>query len=25
LQGAPMVANGRLYGNTGSTVTAYAP
>ena len=25
LRGAPMVANGRLYGNTGSTVTAYAP
>jgi len=25
LQGAPMVANGRLYGRTGSTVTAYAP
>jgi outer membrane protein assembly factor BamB len=24
LQGAPMVANGRLYGRTGSTVTAYA-
>jgi outer membrane protein assembly factor BamB len=25
LQGAPMVANGRLYGNTGSAVTTYAP
>ena len=25
LQGAPMVANGRLYGRTGSAVTAYAP
>ncbi|WP_250032888.1 outer membrane protein assembly factor BamB family protein [Paractinoplanes maris] len=25
LQGAPMVANGRLYGRTGSTLTAYAP
>jgi outer membrane protein assembly factor BamB len=25
MRGAPMVTNGRLYGNTGSTVTAYAP
>ena len=25
LRGAPMVANGRLYGTTGSKVTAYAP
>jgi outer membrane protein assembly factor BamB len=25
LRGAPMVANGRLYGTTDSTVTAYAP
>jgi len=25
LQGAPMVANGRLYGQTGSTLTSFAP